>query len=346
MPAVNSLISVVVPVYNVEKYLRESVESILAQTYKELEIILVDDGSADESGKICDEYASADNRITVIHKENGGLSDARNTGLKNSHGKYIYFLDSDDFLRADALEKLVCFAERLHLQIVFFDGTNIYEIEENEHRRDKFERLCDHGVGSGPAMLLRLDNYNEYASCVPMLFLRSDYIAENKLHFYKGIMHEDELFTAAAFVKAGRVGHLHEPLYIRRVREGSIMTGKNYTRSFKGFYVCTVELIRILDSYREMCPGKRALYEKTAEIANCALIMYAMLTGKERKEHRKYYDALRRQIIKHDYFRSRKLKLKLPFFGLYIKYMSIKCAVKGMIRSLSCKKAKASDKKT
>ena len=346
MPAVNSLISVIVPVYNVEKYLRESVESVLAQTYKELEIILVDDGSTDESGKICDEYASVDNRVTVIHKDNGGLSDARNTGLKYSHGKYIYFLDSDDYLKTDAIEKLVCFAERLHLQIVFFDGKNIYEIESNKHRRDKFERLHDHGAGSGAAMLLRLDRYNEYACCVPMLLLRSDYIAENKLHFYKGIIHEDELFTAAAFVKAKRAGHLHEPLYIRRVREGSIMTGMKYARGFYGFYVCTFELIRILNSYREMCLAKRALYEKIAEIANCALIVYAMLTENERKEYRKYYDALCRQIRKHDYFHSRKLKLKLPFFGLYIKYMSVKCAVKKMIRSLSCKKAKASDKKT
>lgn len=92
------LISVIVPVYNVQKYVRKSVESILQQTYKNLEIILVDDGSTDESGKICDMLARSDNRVTVIHKKNGGLSDARNAGLDRATGELIGFVDSDDYI--------------------------------------------------------------------------------------------------------------------------------------------------------------------------------------------------------------------------------------------------------
>lgn len=92
------LITVIVAVYNVEKYLNKCVESIVKQTYHELEIILVDDGSKDDSGKICDEWAEKDNRIHVIHKQNGGLSDARNYGLKSSHGKWICFVDGDDYI--------------------------------------------------------------------------------------------------------------------------------------------------------------------------------------------------------------------------------------------------------
>ena len=92
------LISVVVPVYNVEKYIDKCINSIINQTYKNLEIILVDDGSPDNCGNICDEYAKKDNRIIVIHKENGGLSDARNTGIEVSKGKYITFIDSDDYI--------------------------------------------------------------------------------------------------------------------------------------------------------------------------------------------------------------------------------------------------------
>lgn len=102
----NALITVIVPVYNVEKYLRKCVDSILAQTYQNLEIILVDDGSKDHSGSICDEYAAQDERIVVIHKENGGLSDARNVALDIAKGTYITCVDSDDYLAEDYVEYL------------------------------------------------------------------------------------------------------------------------------------------------------------------------------------------------------------------------------------------------
>lgn len=101
-----NLITVVVPIYNVEKYLNKCIESILKQTYTNLEIILVDDGSTDNCGKICDEFADKDKRIIVIHKKNGGLSDARNTGINIAKGKYITFIDSDDFITENAIELL------------------------------------------------------------------------------------------------------------------------------------------------------------------------------------------------------------------------------------------------
>lgn len=104
-------VSIIVPVYNVEKYVERCIESIIKQSYKNLEIILIDDGSKDNSGKICDEYAQKDNRIKVIHKKNGGLSDARNTGLNIADGEYICFIDSDDYIHKDLvkdnLEKLI-----------------------------------------------------------------------------------------------------------------------------------------------------------------------------------------------------------------------------------------------
>ena len=91
------LISVVLPIYNVDKYLTKCIETVINQTYKDIEIILVDDGSTDNSSTICDTFKEKDNRIKVIHKKNGGLSDARNIGLKNAHGRYICFIDSDDY---------------------------------------------------------------------------------------------------------------------------------------------------------------------------------------------------------------------------------------------------------
>ena len=103
----NPLISVIVPVYKVEQYLHRCVDSILAQTYTNLEIILIDDGSPDRSGAICDEYAAKDSRIRVIHQKNAGLGAARNAGLDVCSGEYIAFVDSDDTLPEDALEQLI-----------------------------------------------------------------------------------------------------------------------------------------------------------------------------------------------------------------------------------------------
>ena len=114
-------ISVIVPVYKVEPYIRKCVDSILGQTFSDIQVILVDDGSPDQCGKICDEYAKQDNRVEVIHKENGGLSDARNEGVKYATGKYILFVDSDDYIAEDLVEKTVEVAETQNCDIVLFD---------------------------------------------------------------------------------------------------------------------------------------------------------------------------------------------------------------------------------
>ena len=124
------LLSIIVPIYNVEQYLERCIESIINQTYKNLEIILVDDGSKDNSGTIADTYASKDNRIKVIHKENGGLSDARNHGLDQSKGKYIMFIDSDDFIDSSMCEILFETAEKYFSDIV---SCNYYIYRNKNH---------------------------------------------------------------------------------------------------------------------------------------------------------------------------------------------------------------------
>lgn len=126
---IQPLISVIVPCYNVEEYLPKCIESILSQTYKNLEILLVDDGSPDNSGRMCDEYASRDSRIRVIHKENGGLSDARNVALDVMKGEYVTFIDSDDYVAEDYVEILYRLIAEYGTQIsvvwlqTFADGT-------------------------------------------------------------------------------------------------------------------------------------------------------------------------------------------------------------------------------
>ena len=106
------IISVIVPVYNVEKYLNRCIDSILAQTFSDFELLLIDDGSKDKSGEICDQYAEKDDRIKVLHKENGGASAARNTGIDHAVGEYIMFADSDDYIGRNMLESLLGLIER------------------------------------------------------------------------------------------------------------------------------------------------------------------------------------------------------------------------------------------
>lgn len=114
----NPLISVIVPVYNIEKYLPRCIESIRKQTYNNLEIILVNDGSTDTSGTICDEFAKKDERIRVIHKENGGSSSARNAGIENAKGEYLGFVDSDDYIESEMYEKMICAIEETDCGII------------------------------------------------------------------------------------------------------------------------------------------------------------------------------------------------------------------------------------
>lgn len=124
----NPLISVIVPIYNVEKYLARCVDSIVNQTYKNLEIILVDDGSTDESPEICDLYANRDNRIKVMHLPNGGAGKARNIALNFVHGSYVAFVDSDDYLEDTAYEKLMnVFFDDCDIDIAEFDYCNCYD---------------------------------------------------------------------------------------------------------------------------------------------------------------------------------------------------------------------------
>ena len=137
----NPLISLVIPVYNVEKYLRKCLDSVLAQTYDNFEAILVDDGSTDSSGKICDEYAEKDNRIIVYHKPNGGLSDARNYGVEQCNGDLVSFIDSDDYVTVDYVEYLYSLIEKYDAdmsigQFVRINEGDTFTINKNDKKED------------------------------------------------------------------------------------------------------------------------------------------------------------------------------------------------------------------
>ena len=173
------MISVIIPVYNVEDYLAECIDSVLGQSYTDYEIILVDDGATDSSGRMCDEYARKDSRIRVIHQENGGLSAARNTGLRAAWGKYIYFLDSDDYIAPSALEHLAALAEKEQADVVFFDGYTFFDECEADVTAIEYVRQATYPPTNGREMLRQLLGRDEYRTAVPlMLFRKSNLIGK------------------------------------------------------------------------------------------------------------------------------------------------------------------------
>ncbi|MBR6933705.1 MAG: glycosyltransferase [Bacteroidales bacterium] len=215
------LFSIIIPVYNVEKYLRECLDSVLAQTFEDWEAICIDDGSTDRSAAILEEYAQKEARVKVISQPNGGLSAARNTGLKAANGEYVLFLDSDDWLEPNALDVL---ASKLDGEdMLCFSGRRYFE---NEHAYHEPDRLKSREYGSG------MDYYNDNALahrdfafiCVVLRAYRRSFLLDNGLLFKEGIFHEDDLFTPEACFFARRVKVLDECLYDYRVRANSITT--------------------------------------------------------------------------------------------------------------------------
>lgn len=210
------LISVVVPVYNVEKYLERCVKSIIEQTYMNLEIILVDDGSTDESGTICDRNAARDNRIKVIHQFNGGLSDARNKGISVASGKYICFVDSDDWLNKDAISRMHYLAYTSDADIVDF-GYFICDDSSSEpfnyHREDC--RIVD----KEEALILLAEDIKIH-SFTWSKFYKSELFSD--IRFPKGETYEDIKTTYRLFLKASKIYFSNEILYFYYQRKGSI----------------------------------------------------------------------------------------------------------------------------
>ena len=207
-------VSVIVPIYKVEPYLKRAVASILHQTYHNLEIILVDDGSPDQCGKICDDYAKEDNRITVIHKENGGLSDARNAGLDAAHGEYIVFVDSDDFIAEDYVETLMQCLKKYDADVAMcsYAVTASVELDESIFKasRDETVEVCDRRE-----LLNNLYDANHKDATYFIVSWNKIYKASlwQDVRFPKGRIHEDEATTYKIYDRAQKGVYLHRPLY-------------------------------------------------------------------------------------------------------------------------------------
>lgn len=209
------LVSVIVPVYNVEQFLEKSVESILNQTYKNLEIILVDDGSPDGCPKLCDEFAEKDPRIKVVHKPNGGLSDARNAGMSVATGKFIYFMDSDDFIIPNCIE--------LSLNTILHENADfsVANIKVEGSKTAVLKKISPDLDVNNPMKSFLLKDW-DVSGCNKLFNLK--FLKENGLSFEKGLIHEDILWSFKLAEKAKKIAVVNEDTYIYMIREDSITT--------------------------------------------------------------------------------------------------------------------------
>ena len=245
-------VSVIIPVYNVEKYLPQCMDSVVNQTLREIEIICVNDGSTDNSAAILKDYCTKDFRIKVIQQYHVGVSCARNTGIRAARGEYIYFLDSDDFIEENSLEFLHQEAKQNELDVLLFDGESFYEPPEykkNFPGMDCCYRPCEFGgVYSGPELYAKMREKNVFRPMVWLQFIRRQYLMDEKITFREGILHEDILFAIYCILQAKRVSHRKVSLNHYRRRGGTI-TGSEVTfERVYGKYVTLVELAAYMNT--------------------------------------------------------------------------------------------------
>ncbi|MBQ6140581.1 MAG: glycosyltransferase [Kiritimatiellae bacterium] len=275
-------VSVIIPVYNVEKYLGECLDSVLRQTFGNLEIICVDDGSTDSSPRILADYAAKDSRIKVITQPNGGLSAARNAGMDAASGKYIYFLDSDDYITDDAMERCVEICERDGLdQLVFGCGFrqdgNSNRLQKDKAARERYLHVppgLSGSVVSGADLLRRtagreldvrkVGKGNGFHVPVWLRFFRLSSLNDPELRFPAGLLHEDEFFTPIALILARRVEMIDDRLYAYRLREGSITTTQDAQKRLAHLMAIYVRMTEKLAAFDRSLSADQRLAGKVA----------------------------------------------------------------------------------
>ncbi len=282
--------------YKVEAYLRPCIESIINQTYQNLEIILVDDGSPDQCGSICDEYAQKDRRVRVIHKANGGLSDARNAGLDIATGEYIGFVDSDDYLEPNMYEVLYQTITARDVDLCICNFLRVDTRGNEVIAENRWLSSSDEFIDGHTAMARLVTNTNGYWSIAWNKIYRRK--LWEKLRFPKGKIHEDEFIMHRIFDRCMGIACIAQPLYCYRVAPDSIMTSKY---SMKRLDVVEAMFDRIL-FYHE-----KKYYQLAAETNHQAfallLTAYSKLDMKDKQAKKGYFE--RKKKCQEIYFKTK-----------------------------------------
>jgi glycosyltransferase involved in cell wall biosynthesis len=246
-------VSVIIPVYNTEKYVRQAVESILLQTLKDIEIIIVNDGSTDGSMTILEELAAQDERIKLFSQENQGQSAARNFATEKAKGKYIYFMDSDDFLEKDALQ--LCFEKAVNknLDFVLFDAEilNPQDTTAIDLTYKRTQILNKEYIYTGNELLNTFIREHIFTPSPCLSFINIAFLRQKNLSFYPGIIHEDQLFTCKLYLNANKVMCIAKPFFKRRFRSDSTMTNRFAWKNMRGYLTVTAELLQYASKHPE-----------------------------------------------------------------------------------------------
>ncbi len=275
-------VTVIVPVYKVEPYLRRCVDSILAQTFSDFELVLVDDGSPDSCGAICDEYAQRDTRVIVLHRENGGLSAARNTGLDwafaNSGSQWLTFIDSDDWVHPRYLERLhqAAVSTNTALSVVTYKRTD----KDSEPHAQLSEELKAE-VWSGKQCIQRNETIG---TAVWRRLYRKELF--RGLRFPVGRSHEDEFVTYRLLYMAGQVAWLEEPLYYYYTRPGSIMNSAMTVKKLVDLVDALEERIRFFEDRQEGALAAEA--KMTKQLAQAKGVIRLIAAGQKHSIPREY----------------------------------------------------------
>lgn len=310
------LVSVIVPIYKVEKYLEKCLDSIIKQTYKNTEIILVDDGSPDKCGEICDTYINKDNRIKVFHKKNGGLSDARNYGLKKSIGEYILFVDSDDSIEPKMIETLVNTLEKNKSDISMC-GFKIIQNDTSKHNQ-WFDQ--DTVLSKEEALKLLLENRIITSHAWNKLYKRN--IIE-KFPFPEGKLYEDVRIMHKVFMSCNSIAITKEYLYNYFLHSTSIVVVDKIANKFEyidAFIQRYEEMKDISKEYQEIC---------YCQICCVIAVVFTtrIFSDEEKKKYKEkleeYLMYLKNGKISIKKFASKKEKLKIMFVKIF-KYNSAK----------------------
>ncbi len=305
-------VTVVVPVYNSEAWLDDCLSSVLAQTNVELEVVCVDDGSTDNSLRLLERYARGEPRVRVVGQANSGQSVARNTGLDAARGRYLVYLDSDDFWRDDGLAALVREADRKELDVVLFDGVAFRDGDVPEGTWNWYSTYYPRArryrrVRSGARMITDMRRRGDYRPHVGMYLSRTEFVREAGLRFIPGIVHQDNPYTFALLAKARHVEHIKRYFYARRLRPGSTITALRTAISARGYFLSCVAMRRELRLHAFDGPTMRGLEGVVQGVFESACKRFAALpdsvqaelgTLDDEPDARAVYRAIRAQSAK------------------------------------------------
>lgn len=309
----NIMLSIIVPVYNVEKYLEECVQSLLNQTYQDYEIILVDDGSTDSSGKICDIMAGHSSKIRVIHKENGGLSSARNAGLKAARGRYMGFVDSDDYILPTMYEKLIGAMDKHKAQIVACQYFPFCTNDILKKKREETKAAYTNGKVCNKQEALKMFFTHQISESVCDKIYSVELLKD--CCFAEGEINEDTNVVFHLLEKSSKIIILQQELYGYRTRQGSI-TKSGYSDEFRIVEAHLNEIKHIIvQRYPRVLPYLKHFYS----IHYFCLLngILHLETSRQYLEDYKTYRKKFKQVFKY-FYKWEKRNLKEYILGIFL----------------------------